>query len=220
MKILLVDDHPIFLEGLANLLRTRGLHGVGTASSGQEALEKAASFAPDIVLMDIAMQPLSGLETTRLMKARFPDIKIIMLTASEAEEDLFASIKNGASGYLLKNLAADELCEKLVQYEKGEIPVSPGLAKQMLEEFRRNDNGHPPHVHQDKLHKDKIDRLSQRQKDVLILVAKGLKYKEVAAALGITERTVKYYMEIILDKLHMENRNQAVKYVIKEGIVD
>lgn len=221
MKILLVDDHPIFLEGLKNLLLSRGMHIVGSACGGKEALEKTAALSPDVILMDIMMKPLSGLETTRLVKARFPDIKIVMLTASETEEDLFEAIKSGASGYLLKSLEADELCGMLTQYEQGEIPVSPGLAARMLEEFRKNDGGYLPENQVFNIEtSDKIGRLSTRQKEVLVLVTKGMKYKDIAVTLGITERTVKYYMENILNKLHMETRSQAVKYAIQEGFVD
>lgn len=212
MKILLADDHPIFLEGLRNLLMARGMEVVDTALSGQEALEKVGRYLPDVVLMDIVMKPMSGLQTTKLIKAKFPEVKIIMLTASETENDLFESVKSGASGYLLKSLDANVLFEMLEKYEGGEIPVSPGLASKMLDEFKKNDISFIPD--------DKISRLSEKQKNVLVLVAKGLKYKDIAGKLGITERTVKYYMEVILDKLHMENRNQAIKYVIEEGIID
>lgn len=223
MKILLVDDHPLFIEGLKNLLMARGIEVVGTASGGEEAISKVNCLLPDVVLMDVMMKPLSGPEITRLIKAKFPNVKIIMLTASEDEEDLFQSVKSGASGYLLKSLNADVLYGMLEQYEQGEIPVSPGLAERLLNEFKKNDESYEPtdkDISENEEGNDKIGRLSSRQKEVLILVAKGMKYKEIAAVLSISERTVKYYMEMILDKLHMENRNQAVKYVIKEGIVD
>lgn len=222
MKILLVDDHPIFLEGLKNLLLARGLDVVDTANGGEEALEKASRLLPDVVLMDIFMKPLSGLQTTRLIKVKLPQIKIIMLTAAETDEELFEAVKSGASGYLLKSLDSDVLYEMLVQYEQGVIPVSPGLATKLLEEFKRNDKDYRPMKEPLSIKKqdnDKFSRLSPRQKDVLIMVAGGMKYKDIALQLGITERTVKYYMETILDKLHMENRNQAVKYMIQEGIV-
>lgn len=223
MKILLVDDHPLFIEGLKNLLMARGIEVLGTAAGGEEAIEQVASLMPDVVLMDIMMKPLSGLQTTRLIKAKFPNVKIIMLTASEAEEDLFESVKSGASGYLLKSLNADVLYEMLERYEQGEIPVSPGLATRLLNEFKKNNESYvsvDDSISENEEESDKISRLSFRQKEVLILVAKGMKYKEIADVLSISERTVKYYMEMILNKLHMENRNQAVKYVIKKGIVD
>lgn len=223
MKILLIDDHPIFLEGLKNLLLSWGEDLVYTATSLEEALKKINQFLPDVILMDIMMKPLSGLQMTRLIKSKFPNIKIIMLTASESEDDLFESVKSGASGYLLKSLNANELYEMLKQYKQGEIPLSPGLAIKLLDEFKKNDISY---VHTNdslsisKESYNKINDLSTRQKEVLILVAKGLKYKEIAAKLGVSERTIKYYMEMILNKLHMENRSQAVKYAIEKGFVD
>lgn len=221
LKILLVDDHPIFLEGLKNLLLAHGMKVIDTASSGEEAMEKVSRFLPDVVLMDIMMKPLSGLQTTRLIKASYSDIKIIMLTASETQDDLFEAVKSGASGYLLKSLDAKDLVNMLTQYEQGDIPVSPGLAARMLEEFKKNDAGYLPLDSSSGLEvEESIGRLSPKQKNVLILVAKGMKYKDIALTLGITERTVKYYMEMILSKLHLENRNQAVRYAIQEGIID
>lgn len=221
MKILLVDDHPIFLEGLKNLLLARGMDVVDIATSGREAVEKALRLSPELILMDIIMKPLSGLQTTRIIKQKQPDVKIVMLTASESEEDLFEAVKSGASGYLLKSLKADELFESIKLFEEGETPVSPGLASRLLEEFKKNDHGNTDNSElETKEPASKIDTLTQKQKDVLVLIAKGLKYKDIANILGITERTVKYYMEIILNKLHMENRNEAIKYIIQEGIVD
>jgi len=223
LKILLIDDHPIFLEGLKNLLLSRGDDVVDTATSGEDALNKINESLPDVVFMDIMMKPLSGLQITRLIKSKFPNIKIIMLTASESEDDLFESVKSGASGYLLKSLDADVLYEMLNQYKQGEIPLSPGLAIKLLDEFKRNDISYVRTNDSLSISKDsyaKIKDLSTRQKEVLILVAKGLKYKEIAAKLGVSERTIKYYMEMILNNLHMENRSQAVKYAIEKGFVD
>jgi two-component system NarL family response regulator len=220
LKILLADDHPLFLEGLKNLLVARGLNVVATASSGEEALRKVSCESPDVILMDIMMKPMSGLLTTRMIKSKYPDIKIVMLTASETEEDLFEAIKSGASGYLLKSLNFDKLYEMLLQFEQGEIPVSPGLATLLLEEFKKNDHRLTTDFSESSEDDEKINKLSIRQKEVLILVAKGMKYKEIAVLLGITERTVKYYMEMILKKLYMENRSQAIRYAIEEGFVD
>lgn len=221
MKILLVDDHPIFLEGLQNLLAARGFNVVATAGSGEEALEKVDCLRPDVVLMDIIMKPLSGVQITRLIKEKYPEVKIIMLTASETEADLFAAIKSGASGYLLKSLDADVLYDLLTKYEQGEIPVSPGLASRLLEEFQKNEQEYVPYEAATSVEDDPvINRLSKRQKDVLVLVAKGMKYKDIADKLGVTERTVKYHMRMTLHKLHMENRSQAVRYVIQKGFVD
>lgn len=220
MKILLVDDHPIFLEGMKNLLLAGNQHEIETAGSGTEALQKASSFRPDLILMDIIMKPLSGIEATRLIKQQFPDIKIVMLTASESEENLFESVKCGASGYLLKSLDGKELFDILSRLGDGEISCSPGLATRLLEEFQNN-SGVWVLDGKENRGKDKEQGiLTQRQKDILMLVAGGMKYREIAESLGVTERTVKYGMEQILDKLHMGNRQQAVIYAVQKGIIE
>lgn len=220
MKILLVDDHPIFLEGMKNLLLARGVQEVETAGDGTEALRKAGSFCPDLILMDIIMKPLTGLDTTRLIKSRYPDIKIVMLTASESEENLFESVKCGASGYLFKSLDGKELFSILDRFAEGEVPCSPGLAAQMLEEFRKNNAGYAPDAEESRGDAGGADVLTRRQKDVLTLVAGGMKYREIAELLGITERTVKYSMEQIMNKLHMGNRQEAVTYAMRNGIIE
>lgn len=219
MKILLVDDHPIFLEGMKNLLLAEGGYEIETAGDGTEALRKAGSFCPDLILMDIMMKPLSGLDTTRLIKARYPDIRIVMLTASESEENLFESVKCGACGYLFKSLEGKELFDILDRFEEGEVPCSPGLAARMLEEFRKNNMGYTPNMEENKSDPGETDVLTQRQKDILTLVASGMKYREIAESLGITERTVKYSMEQIMNKLHMGNRQEAVTYAVRNGII-
>lgn len=220
MKILLVDDHPIFLEGIKNLLLAAGMHIIETASDGMEALQKSEVFMPDVILMDIMMKPLNGLETTRMIKNRFSNIKIIILTASESDEHLFEAVKCGASGYLLKSVSGVEFSDLLARFEDGEIPCSPGLATQLLEEFKKNYEGTESDTDINKTNSNRIDTLSKRQREILFLIAGGMKYKEVAATLGITERTVKYNMETILNNLHMCNRQEAVKYVIQKGLIE
>lgn len=163
------------------------------------------------------MKPISGLDATRMIKKRFPSIKIVILTASESEEHLFESVKCGACGYLLKNLEGSELFEMLSRFEEGEIPCSPGLAAQLLEEFRKNSDACAPDAEGPSI--EKRDVLTERQEDILRLVAGGMKYRDVAEALSITERTVKYSMEQILDRLHMGNRQEAVVYAAQNGIV-
>jgi DNA-binding NarL/FixJ family response regulator len=218
MRVLLVDDHSLFLEGLQYLLDTQGISVVGVAQNGREALEKARSLTPDVILMDIRMPECSGLDTLRLIKAEMPDIKVIMLTTSEEEADLFEAIKYGASGYLLKNLNAKDLVEMLSNLEKHEALLSPGLAAKLLEEFRRDgtDQNQPSPP---KAEGPMAGHLSDRQLEILELVAKGKTYKEVGITLGLTERTIKYHMEKILDLLHLEKRAQVIAYAARMGIV-
>jgi two-component system NarL family response regulator len=214
MKILLVDDHPLFLEGLQNLLTARGIEVVGTASDGLEALEKARTLRPDVILMDVQMPHCDGLAATRLIKAEMPTVKIVMLTVSEEDEDLFEAIKSGASGYLLKSLDARGFFELLSGLTRGEAPLSPGLANRILGEFARQTGGTrvTPEV-------EGVQALTPRQIAVLTLVAQGLTYKEVGEALCLNERTVKYHMGQILERLHLENRAQVIAYAARMGLV-
>lgn len=208
MKTLLVDDHPLFLDGLKNLLTLRGIEVVGTARDGVEALEQARTLHPEIILMDIRMPELDGLAATRLIKAEMPDIKIVMLTMSGEDQDLFEAIKCGACGYLLKTLDVDEFFSLFLGMSRGEVPLSPGLAGQVLEEFARqameNKSITPSEA--------KGEVLSARQIQVLTLVAQGLTYKEVGAKLCLAERTIKYHIGEIIERLHLENRSQAIQY--------
>lgn len=208
MKTLLVDDHPLFLDGLKNLLTLRGVEVVGTARDGMEALEKARSLRPEIILMDIQMPKLDGLASTRLIKAELPEVKIVMLTMSAEDEDLFEAIRNGACGYLLKTLDVDEFFSLLVGLARGEVPLSPGLAGRVLEEFARQALESKP----GKRGEPKAEPLSPRQIQVLTLVSQGLTYKEVGARLCLAERTIKYHIGEIIERLHLENRGQAIQY--------
>src|SRR5512142_524886 len=137
MRVLLVDDHSLFLEGLRNLLTSEGIEVAGLACDGFEALSEARRLHPDVILMDIQMPRCDGVAATRLIKAEMPEIKIVMLTMSEEEDDLFEAIKSGASGYLLKRLDAERLFEYLDDLNSGQPPFSPGLAIKVLNEFAR-----------------------------------------------------------------------------------
>ncbi|HMQ31845.1 MAG TPA: response regulator transcription factor [Chloroflexaceae bacterium] len=212
MRVLLVDDHALFLEGLHNLLLARGIDVVGTAADGLEAQEQARALRPDVILMDIQMPRCSGLEATRQIKAELPEVKIVMLTVSADDEDLFAAIKSGASGYLLKNLKADRFFDLLSGVARGEAPIAPELAARILSEFAHGGRAaaapEPEPV-----------GLTERQVEVLGLVVEGRSYREIADALCIAERTVKYHMKEILQTLHLQNRTQAVAYALRNGLV-
>jgi len=212
MKVLLVDDQPLFLEGLQNLRAARGIEVVGTAADGLEALEKARALRPDVILMDVQMPRCNGLTATRLIKAEMPEVQIVMLTVSEEDEDLFEAIKSGASGYLLKSLDADDFFQLLSGLEQGEAPLSPGLAAKILEEFAR----HPPAGSETC---GRIQELTRRQTAVLTLVAQGLTYNEVGETLCISERTVKYHMGEIVKRLHLQNRAEVIAYAARMGLL-
>lgn len=215
MKILLADDHALFKEGLRNLLTARGIEVVGMAQDGLEALAQSRTLHPDVVLMDIQMPHCNGLEATRLIKTEMPEIKIVMLTTSANDEDLFEAIKSGASGYLLKSLDAEKFFELLAGVSQGEAAISPDMATRILKEFAQPTQKAKGTVAAD----DDPDRLTERQTEVLQRVVQGLSYKEIAASLFITERTVKYHMQEILQKLHLQNRSQVIAYAVRTGLV-
>jgi len=208
MRVLLADDHPLFLDGLKNLLTIRGIEVVGTACNGIDVLEKARALKPDVILMDIQMPHLDGLAATRVLKAEQPDIKIVMLTMSENDEDLFEAIKSGACGYIFKAEETDKFFEILSGLMRGEVPLSPGLTSRVLKEFARQ--GAATHSVEQRTGKE--EALTPRQMEVLSLVAKGLTYKEVGVKLFLTEHTIKYHMGQIIERLQLENRREVIEY--------
>ncbi len=208
MKVLLVDDHPLFLDGLKTLLAIRGIEVVGTARDGLEAVEKARALHPEVILMDIQMPHLDGLAATRLIKAEQPHVKIGMLTMSDSDEDLFEAIKSGACGYLLKTEDTDKFFELLMGLTRGEVPLSPGLASRVLREFARQSSVGESLPNEE----EKKETLTPRQIEVLTLVAQGLTYKVVGAKLFLSERTIKYHMGEIIERLHLDNRQQVIEY--------
>jgi DNA-binding NarL/FixJ family response regulator len=217
MKVLLVDDHLLFLEALQNLLAARGIEVAGTARDGLDALAQARALRPDVILMDIGMPRCDGLAATRVIKAELPDVKIVMLTVSAEDEDLFEAIKSGASGYLLKSLDAGQFFELLSDLERGEVALSNGMAARVLEEFARQAGRAEPAT---EVGEEDTPGLTPRQREVLTLVARGLKYKEVGAALCLSESTIKYHMGEILERLHLKNRAQAIAYAARSGLAE
>ncbi len=218
LRLLLVDDHPLFLEGLANLVAGRGMQVVGTAGNGLEAQEKARLLCPDVILMDIEMPCCDGIEATRRIKAELPEVKVVMLTVSGEERHLFEALQSGASGYLLKSLEAAELTGLLEELLRGEVALSPGLASKMMEAFTRHKSppAQPPGV---ALEKERTEaepaaplELTSRQLEILRLVAQEYQYKEIALQLGLAEVTIKYHMGEILARLHVNSRREAVQY--------
>ena len=182
-----------------------------TALNGKEAIQKANEIKPSLIFMDMAMPEMNGFEATRKIKAEFPDVDIVMLTVSDDDDNLFASIRAGASGYLLKNVKPEELFRRLRGISKGEAPISPLLASKILREFARLDQSAPvPKA---------IDGLSGRETEVLGLVAKGMTNREIGEQLHIAENTVKNHLRNILDKLHLNNRAQAAAFAVRHGLI-
>lgn len=220
MRVLLVDDHTLFLEGLRNLLTAHGVTVLDTATDGLEALAKTRALNPDIILMDIQMPRCDGLTATRLIKAERPDVKIVMLTMSAEDDDLFEAIKSGASGYLLKQLRADKFFEALTTAMEGGAPFSPGMAPKILDAFARHaTQSQTAGARAEESDKSKAAELTERQMQILTLVAQGRTYAETADALGLTERTIKYHMGEILERLHLQNRAQVIAFAARMGLV-
>jgi two-component system NarL family response regulator len=212
--VLVVDDNRLLVEGLMNLLTAHGFEVVATAADGELAVAQAQRHRPDLVLMDIRMPRLDGLAATRLIKARMPETRIVMLTTSAEDDDLFESIRSGACGYLLKSIGGDEFAASLTALEQGVPPFSPGLAQKILHEFARRS----AEVGQAQAVEAPPARLTARQTEVLHAVAGGLTYKEVGAKLALSERTVRYHMAEIMNALHLANRSQVIAYAGRMGL--
>ncbi len=212
MRVLIADDHQLFRDGLKSLLEAYGVDVVAEARNGREAVELARTHLPDIVLMDLKMPEMGGLDAIRLLGAEMPDIKTVVLTASEDDADLFEAVKSGAQGYLSKNLHASELSELLDGVMLGEPALTPGIARKVLREFARPAT---PAVERGP------DELTDRERDVLELLVTGVtSNRELAARLSISENTVKYHLRNILDKLHLHNRAQVIAYAVREGLIE
>ncbi|MFQ5830680.1 MAG: response regulator [Candidatus Methylomirabilia bacterium] len=210
IRILLVDDQTLFRETLANLLNGQeGLEVVGTASDGKEALEKARELLPELILMDIYMPELNGLEATRQIKAELPRVKIVILTVAAEDRHVFEAIKAGAEGYLLKDIEPEELLDMLEGISRGEPPISRSTAAKILKEFARQTREELPSA----------SEVTTRERQILELLARGQTNKEIAAELAISEATVKKHLGNIMEKLHLENRVQAALYAVKHGLI-
>ncbi len=235
VRVLLVDDHPLFREGLKALLQARGVEVVAEAGDGAEALARVRDSVPDVVLMDLDMPGIGGLEATRLIKAEAPAMPIVILTASEAEENLFEAVKSGAQGYLVKSVEPDQLIEHLEAAARGEPALTAGLASKLLAEFARLGDQTTAGA-ADSLSEAAVSStagreltddlpaellvtpLTAREREVLELLVDGATNKEIAERLVVSENTTKYHLKNILQKLHAHNRAQVVAYALRYGL--
>jgi DNA-binding NarL/FixJ family response regulator len=214
MRILLADDHALFRDGIASLLSAWDHDVVGQAPDGISAVAMARELRPDLVLMDIAMPGGGGLAAIRELGDSVPGVAIVMLTASEDIDDLFAALKAGARGYLLKNLESRELRAMLDAVARGEAAITPAIAARIITELARGDRGATePGSARDP------DRLTERETAVLGGVVDGLRNKEIAAQLGVSENTVKFHLRNILDKLHAQSRAEAAARAVRDRLL-
>jgi two-component system NarL family response regulator len=215
MRVLLVDDHALFLDGLKNLLTTNDIEVVGEAMNAEDALASTRKLAPDVILMDVQMPGGDGIKATRQIKSEFPEVKIVMLTVSQNDKYLFEAIKAGASGYLLKGLPRRQFLELLSGLNNGQTPLSPGLADKILNEFARLQRERDT----SSVIAQKTALLSPRQVDILRLVAKGLTYKEIGDKMYLSEASIKYHMGEITHRLYLENRSQVIAFATEIGLI-
>jgi len=213
--VLVVDDHALFRRGLEIVLAQESdIEVVGEAGDGAEAVEQAADLLPDVVLMDVRMPRRSGIEACTAIKDVVPSARIIMLTISDEEGDLYEAIKAGATGYLLKEITIDEVATAIRAVAGGQSLISPAMASKLLTEFatlikRDGDRQQVP-----------APRLTERELEVLRLVARGLNNRDIAKQLFISENTVKNHIRNILEKLQVRSRVEAAMYAVREKLVD
>jgi DNA-binding NarL/FixJ family response regulator len=213
VRVLVVDDHALFRHGLLQVLQTApDIEVVGEARDALSAIELAAEWLPDVVLMDVRMPGMNGIEAARRIRAAQPSVRILMLTESEEEDDLYGAVRAGATGYLLKEVAIDEIADAIRAVAGGQALVSPMMTTKLLSEFnalsRRVEEEHDGR------------RLTPRELEVLRLLARGLSNKDIATELVIAENTVRNHVRNILEKLEVRSRVEAAMYAVREKLVD
>ena len=215
IKVFIAEDHPIFRYGLKQMIeRSSSIEVVGEAEDGEDAVAKAEEHAPDVRLMDVRMPRVSGIEATRRLAESMPTMKILMLTVSDEEDDLYEAIKAGATGYLLKEISIEEVADAVRAVIQGQTLISPSMASKLIQEFnalakRADEKQQVP-----------APKLTDRELEVLNLVARGLNNREIARDLYISENTVKNHVRNILEKLQLHSRMEAVMYAVREKLLD
>ena len=209
IRVLIADDHPALREGLRAMLDTQeDFEVVGEAATGAEAVDRAAVLRPNVVLMDLEMPELDGVEATRRINARLPDVRVIAFTAFDTDDRIIGAIEAGAHGYLLKGAPRDEVFRAIRDARDGRTPLAPAVASRLVRHVRSPHPAHGP------------DTLSEREREVLAGLVEGLTNKEIAARLVVSERTIKFHVASILAKLAVPNRAAAVRVALEQRLLD
>jgi NarL family two-component system response regulator LiaR len=210
IRILIADDHAIVREGQRALIETEpGLELVGEAADGFEAVQMARSLQPDVIMIDLIMPRMGGIEAIEAIKAENPEVSILVLTSFAEDDKVYSAIKAGALGYRLKDTSPQELLTAIREIHRGEPSMDPKIAHKLMRELQRSSDLPPTE-----------EPLTEREVEVLKLVAQGQPNQEIAETLVISERTVRTHVSNILNKLHLANRTQAALYALREGLAD
>jgi DNA-binding NarL/FixJ family response regulator len=215
IRVVIVDDHALFRRGLDRVLSSEpDIEIVGEAADGLEAVQRVEELLPDVVVMDVRMPRASGIEAARQLRSTAPGTKVMMLTVSDLEEDLYEAVKAGVSGYLLKEVAIEEVADAVRAVAAGQSLVSPSMTSKLLEEFNVLSR------RAEERQRSLTAKLTDREVEVLRLVAKGLSNREIGSELYISENTVKNHVRNVLEKLHLHSRMEAVVYAMREKLLD
>jgi NarL family two-component system response regulator LiaR len=210
IRVLLVDDHAVVRKGLRALLdREPGIEVTGEAEGGEQAIRAMDRLRPDVILMDLEMPGVGGIEATRNITETYPEAKVVVLTSHASEEDVFPALKAGALGYLLKHSAPEEVLQAIRQAQRGETVLHPAIARMVLQELHRPSSAPQPKT---------TDPLSERELEVLRLIARGMSNQEIADRLVVGEATVRSHVSAILRKLQLASRTQAALYALRERL--
>ena len=212
IRVMVVDDHPMWRDAVARDLETAGLDVVATAADGTEALNRARATRPQVIVLDLQIPEPNGVEVTGTLVKEDPTARVLIHSASGEQDDVLAAVKAGATGYLVKSASRDELLDAVRRVAQGDTVFTPGLAGLVLGEYRRLSE------HPDSARDDTLPRLTERETEVLRLVAKGLSYKQIADRLVLSHRTVQNHVQNTLRKLQLHNRVQLVRYAIEQGL--
>jgi len=209
MRVVLADDHSLFRDGIASLLEQAGYEVVAQADNDETTLTAVRKHQPDLVLLDIIMTGVNGIEVLRQIKTEWPQIRVVMLTVSDSDDHLFESIRSGADGYILKGVRADEFLDMLAGLSRGEAAISRKTATRLISGFQTLNQK-----------EETRNKLSARELETLGLMGQGLSNKAIAESMFISDNTVKYHIRNILQKLAVQNRTEAVALALREGLIE